>query len=593
MRIHAKDLVQSNWARRDTKLLMRHKMMSLLLLTILLNFTNVFTFMIQGDFASKFIKESKLFRCNNIVLEGKVSDCNVDFQSVNNAVKTFFQPLLQPLTSTTFFRYFRVDLESTCPFWQEDGQCIMEGCSVDICDEKEIPKIWKTIDNNNNNHNINDYDVYSNIKIDDNSESKENLHDMKKMSKIRFFFNTLLNLERGINRQKQFETLSLLSHYHQDHKKNEDYMKYLRETEDDNDDDDDDDDDDEWTDMTEAKIENCKNKKPHFDVKESHNYYTSDNKKIESKVDKKKHDDNSVYVNLVDNPETYTGYAGPSAHRVWQSIQKENCFGGIDDICFEKRIFYRLMSGLQSSISTHIASKYYYPDGKLGYNIKHFTNAVGRHIDRMNNLYFTFLFVLRAIVKVNESLTEYPYYTGNITDDKLVRNFMTKLVNNSFISRTKNNNELNYLNALDECRHGFDETILFQVPSNYVYNEKKILREEFRLRFRNVTRIMNCVTCEKCRVWGKLQILGIGTAIKLLLTPTNELNKVKLYRQEIIALINTLHQLATSIDFAASAHDVEFRENVQTCLAYFSVIALILIVVSYFIIWMKKKKKTN
>lgn len=41
-----------------------------------------------------------------------------------------------------FFRYFKVDLDSTCPFWQEAGQCSMEGCSVCPCDEDEIPKPW-------------------------------------------------------------------------------------------------------------------------------------------------------------------------------------------------------------------------------------------------------------------------------------------------------------------------------------------------------------------------------------------------------------------------------------------------------------------
>ena len=32
------------------------------------------------------------------------------------------------------------------------------------------------------------------------------------------------------------------------------------------------------------------------------------------------------FVNLIDNPERYTGYAGESAHKIWHSIYKENCF---------------------------------------------------------------------------------------------------------------------------------------------------------------------------------------------------------------------------------------------------------------------------
>lgn len=42
----------------------------------------------------------------------------------------------------TFFRYFKVDLESPCPYWPAVGQCMMEGCSVCTCDEDEIPKPW-------------------------------------------------------------------------------------------------------------------------------------------------------------------------------------------------------------------------------------------------------------------------------------------------------------------------------------------------------------------------------------------------------------------------------------------------------------------
>lgn len=50
-----------------------------------------------------------------------------------------------------------------------------------------------------------------------------------------------------------------------------------------------------------------------------------------------------IYVNLLDNPERYTGYSGPSARRVWDAIMEENCFGDINDVCLEKRLFYRYL----------------------------------------------------------------------------------------------------------------------------------------------------------------------------------------------------------------------------------------------------------
>lgn len=74
-----------------------------------------------------------------------------------------------------------------------------------------------------------------------------------------------------------------------------------------------------------------------------------------------------MYVDLLANPERYTGYKGESAARIWTAIYDENCFDFMGksilfldgktldkSLCLEKRLFYRLVSGLHASISTHI-----------------------------------------------------------------------------------------------------------------------------------------------------------------------------------------------------------------------------------------------
>jgi len=90
------------------------------------------------------------------------------------------------------------------------------------------------------------------------------------------------------------------------------------------------------------------------------------------------------YVDLIENPERFTGYVGPAAHRVWNAIYEENCFGQSEatwppskppvslpetlsskpsaeeeGTCMEKRVFYRIISGLHTSISTHICMDYF------------------------------------------------------------------------------------------------------------------------------------------------------------------------------------------------------------------------------------------
>lgn len=144
------------------------------------------------------------------------------------------------------------------------------------------------------------------------------------------------------------------------------------------------------------------------------------------------------------------------------------------------------MSGLQASISTHIAQRYFYPDGRWDTNIPLFVKAVGSHPDRLSNLYFTFLFVLRAVTKAGSVLTEYPFHTGVKADDDAVRALIKRLVksrhpsmsydfksSSDFKSHSKAvggikkdvTSRVGRKNVLEQCRNGFDESVLFQVPT--------------------------------------------------------------------------------------------------------------------------------
>lgn len=78
--------------------------------------------------------------------------------------------------------------------------------------------------------------------------------------------------------------------------------------------------------------------------------------------------------------------------------------------------------------------------------------------------------------------------------------------------------------------------------------EAKVLKEQFRQHFRNISRIMDCVGCDKCKLWGKLQIQGLGTALKILFSgkfdkwasTLHNFSRKQFYleRSEIVALIN-------------------------------------------------------
>jgi len=86
----------------------------------------------------------------------------------------------------------------------------------------------------------------------------------------------------------------------------------------------------------------------------------------------------------------------------------------------------------------------------------------------------------------------------------------------------------------------------------------RLLREEFRQHFLNISRIMDCVGCDKCRLWGKLQTHGMGTALKILFSdlPISQSRAVlggtakvpfKLTRNEVVALIQSFGRYSSSV----------------------------------------------
>lgn len=98
----------------------------------------------------------------------------------------------------------------------------------------------------------------------------------------------------------------------------------------------------------------------------------------------------------------------------------------------------------------------------------------------------------------------------------------------------------------------FDETSLFGGDEK----ESAKLKEDIRLAFLNISRIMDCVGCFKCRLWGKLQTQGLGTALRILFSErqiealpksSNRQPSFQLSRQEIVSLFNAFGRISTSV----------------------------------------------
>lgn len=423
-------------------------------------------------------------------------------EGLNNAIHPYLHSITQ---NTDFFSHYRLNLyNKKCPFWSdENGMCGNIACAVNTLDnEEDIPLVWRA-------HELGKL------------EGPTAQHPGKKLQEERRSRPLQGELGDGVGE-------SCVVEY-----------------------------DDECDDR---------------------DYCVPDDESAMAKGD---------YVSLVDNPERFTGYTGVGSQQVWEAIYRENCFskppkngksttgsstpggfGGLqqnqaanelrnamreqglqqgvksaiaqggatarvdpvefDDECLEKRVFYRVISGMHASISTHLCWDYLnQTTGEWAPNLSCYENRLHKFPDRISNIYFNYALILRAVGKIKQHIKDYEFCSADPEQDTRTKNMVLRLAS-----------------AIPSGPEIFDESVMFREPGNGLN-----LKEDFRNRFRNVSRIMDCVGCDKCRLWGKLQTAGYGTALKVLFEfdEKDSSRDPPLRRTELVALLNTMDRLSHSL----------------------------------------------
>ena len=236
------------------------------------------------------------------------------------------------------------------------------------------------------------------------------------------------------------------------------------------------------------------------------------------------------YVNLKLNPERNTGYNGAA---VWEEIHK------ISDslsTTYEGRILSKIVSGYHASVTTQIMASYFPPKGgssEWSPNPKKFaSNLAIPHPEWIKNMQFAFVIMARSMYKIRDFLYSYNYTTGNETADLETFHLMQHFLDSSVLS------------SCDQVFSAFNETTMFTSVS------PEHIAPEFKKAFRKISKLMNCVSCSRCRLHATVAIHGIGTAIKILLTPDSNLVSGSLSRDDVVALVNTIHKFSESIELA-------------------------------------------
>lgn len=272
--------------------------------------------------------------------------------------------------------------------------------------------------------------------------------------------------------------------------------------------------------------------------------------------------EDSVYVDLVNDKESFTAYQG---QHIWKSIYEENCVKFFNE-CGNSNLLFKMISGMHASVSSHL-TEYFIDFGKnLTFpNPQMYYEKVGKFPDRIDNLIFAWSFLLRAFIRYHDIISSFQVKTNDFQTDLRTKALLQTLYSN-----------------LDTAKdYSFSLTSdMPETPPSLMLLETKSQNEQFSeifLKFfRNITRIMDCVECKKCKVYGKMQVLGMGVSLRILMNPEQR----TLSRNELVAFVNTLAKWTESVVILGHMKSRIIRKNFESVgvlTAFFAVLGFILV----------------
>ena len=270
-----------------------------------------------------------------------------------------------------------------------------------------------------------------------------------------------------------------------------------------------------------------------------------------------------AYIDLLKNPEGYTGYRGK---HIWNAIFKENCFSdSYSSLCVEDKIFSNILMGWLVNTNFQIGCNFRNRNTNESYvNISYVTNKFLYHKDKIDYLFFLYSLMLKAVNKAVPYLLNYNYSSGNKTEDQMTK----KIIKEIFKYELEN---------MDLIEDSFQDT--------YFYFEQFISSNrisELIIRFRNISSIIDCVTCSKCRMHAKLEVFGIATMFKILYASSNEELSKCMSRNELVSFINLFAKLSKSIsniemiDIGIQKAHNYLKKKKFKCISYVGIVGVIL-----------------
>jgi hypothetical protein len=94
----------------------------------------------------------------------------------------------------------------------------------------------------------------------------------------------------------------------------------------------------------------------------------------------------------------------------------------------------------------------------------------GKHPDRIKNLHFAFVVLLRAVRKASSYLSTYPFSVGNAEEDERTRKLVMLFLDSHVLS------------SCNAVFSAFDESLLFRAEGLGAVSAMSVLKRSFKVR---------------------------------------------------------------------------------------------------------------
>lgn len=279
------------------------------------------------------------------------------------------------------------------------------------------------------------------------------------------------------------------------------------------------------------------------------------------------------YIDLLSVREAYSPTAAGSAV-VWNEIYA---------LVNSNEVLRKVVSGLHFSVTTHLSAFHYRIFNYYFSNPLIFQRRFNQ--EYKDNFIFLFSLIRAAVANLTNSPGEIPKEVLSLS--LLIQKTVLKekmQIRSNFVSENGASNTDNK-QSFNELMQNINAMEQFGLQENFKYLFGDIPNiDKSAIEVTNaIVRQIACLNCEKCKLWGTIQVKGIKAAIK-------SLNGMPLYPNEVIFLINAFRRLSVSVTESDRLQNVRMPYLCLIILCHKQILSILMMVLIVLLAYLKRRR---